>query len=182
MLLMFLMQEGLLLNKKLVRTDRNMPHAGEVLLKAWPEVNTAFQMHLSFLKSWMIRLHVVNDQEKKGLWVLDGGLTWIKPWFFVTKYLTVSILLWEFGGACMLVSVNGIMITLHSWWIYIFRFLVSILWNLKHLQCQVYGSWREDGSHPVKISEQASMASQGSLSSCSSHVLLKNCLGGVSVT
>lgn len=125
--------------KKLVRTDKNMPHAGEVLLKAWPEVNTAFQMHLSFLKSGMIRPHVVNDKGKKGLWVLDVGLTWIKPWSFVTKYSTVSVLLWEFGGACMLVSVNGIMITLHSWWIYMFRFLVSILWNLNTYNVRFMG-------------------------------------------
>ena len=135
-------------------------------------------MHLSFLKSWMIRLHVVNDKEKKGLWVLDVGLTWRKPWSFVTKYLTVSILLWEFGGACMLVSVNGIMITLHSRWISMFRFLVSVLWNLKHLQCQVYGSWREDGSHALNI--RAGLHGLTSFTvilqfSCASQELVRRC-------
>lgn len=47
------------------RTERNM-HAEQVL-QARLEVNTAFQMHLSFLKSQMIRPNRVNYREKRSL-------------------------------------------------------------------------------------------------------------------
>lgn len=78
----------------------------------------------------------------------------------------------------MLVSVNGIMITLHSRWIYMFRFLVSVFWNLKHLQCQVYGSWREDGSHALNI--RAGLHGLASFTvilqfSCASQELVRRC-------